>query len=354
MTDERKRIQKELRTKPISELIALLERSPCTEMAENKPMKNFWGSLAPIENEYEKTILDRISELTPDEFIRFQFVKRGRLYKNDYFISKSEKPKIEQTFGTTIKESFTGINSEKTKAVDVIFCLINKDIHDALFDKKDGEDYINFFHYSDNGYWDVNDSQFQPGNTIQYFETQYKQSGEKESILISSPEEYENAKSRNVQIEKRQYKTKLHTFIAEIITSYESDGKDIFDNFEELKEFIAKRINQYTRSTKTAFSKTKLTHRDVIDTSKNHNLSMGISRVSREMTKKENQDFLFGCGVSIEIGNSKKECDMKVWLEEGAPQLPSYFVDCIYEKNCVLLTMLCRTFWEASLIAKPS
>lgn len=249
MINDKKHTQEGLETKSISELIDLLELAPYDEHMEIMPT---------IENEIEKVLLERIIAIPnlADEFVKYRFVK----WKRSYIITKSHYPELISI------DPLTECIGGKINTVRDITNNINQEFHKKLLCTKDGDKYIDLFHYNSSIYCDPNDSQFQPGNAICYLEVQcikdnnnvtcgYKRTknGEKETKLLSTLKEYENAKSRNAHIEKRQFKTKLHSFAAEIITSYERDGKDVFDNFEELKAFIEERIAKRAESKRKRF-----------------------------------------------------------------------------------------------------
>ncbi|GHT93344.1 hypothetical protein FACS1894122_08440 [Alphaproteobacteria bacterium] len=226
MIADKKYTQKELETKSISELMDLMERSPYAEDVLSS------GFLPNIENDIEKAILERIAAAPniADDIVRYRFVK----WKRAYEIAKEKYPELIQI------DDLTEYSTGKTNTISDITNNICKEFHKKLLYTKDGEKYVDLLHYDGNSYFDVNDSQFQPGKTVQYFEVQHK--GAKELTLLKTKKEYNSAKSRHAHIEKRQYKTKLHTFIAKIITSYESESKDVFDNFEDLKNFITNKI----------------------------------------------------------------------------------------------------------------
>jgi hypothetical protein len=186
--------------------------------------------LAPIENLIEKPLLDRVANLTPDELVRFQFVKWKRIYRSNYYTNNVKNYKHPINY-------LTQQSTEKSKAISAIVYNINKEIYKQLLNEKDGNIYLNLPHYTGNIYVDVNDTKFDSKNTTQYFVMNKTSDLPLQQLL--NVKEYEDAKRKNAIILKRLHRTKLHSFISDIITSYEIQDKDIWDSFDKLKEFIA-------------------------------------------------------------------------------------------------------------------
>ena len=237
-TDELSKYKKhnnfeELKQKSPLELIKLLENTPYKPSTQGK---TFGGqAIVPIiENVIEQAIVEHISKISANDLLRYQFVKLKRIYNSGYF--DSDKERGENTKKIRIN-ALTGYNAEKTNAINAIIANINKDLYEILLKTKHDNAFIDLIHYNCHSYWDSNDTEFVYGKTSFLYEKDPQKP-------IKTKEEYQKAIERKVFIQKRQFKTKLHNTIAEIIHNYEQNDKSVFDNFDEIHEFIKRYIDE--------------------------------------------------------------------------------------------------------------
>jgi hypothetical protein len=217
-------------SKPIDQLLDDYKQSPIHEEVEGLALNTF-GEFSPIENDIERALRKKpLEDFSSDQLLKFQLVK----LKRTYLIEKRdcERFKIQQRKLPIIK-----VDSYKFKAINLILYNESKEFYEKLANQKDSDEYVDMSHYYGKHYVDLNDAQFRKTETALYFETEIFQSVAPKKF-ITTEEEYENAKNRNVYIWKRQFNTKLHSFIKEIVESYEKDGKDVFDNIKDVFDNI--------------------------------------------------------------------------------------------------------------------
>jgi hypothetical protein len=224
---------KDLKQKTILELIELFDQAPYTSIEEGTLLAGF--SATPIiENDIEQAIVERISSLSSDDLLRYQFVKLKRIYNSGYFDSDNERGEKTKDIRINV---LTGYNAEKTNAINIIISSINKELHEKLLNTKHDGTYIDLIHYNAYCYWDPNDTKFICNKSAFLYETDPKNP-------IKTKKEYLDAIKRNAVIHKRRFKTKLHEAITEIIRNYEQKNRSIFRNFNDIYEAVRQYVDE--------------------------------------------------------------------------------------------------------------